>query len=105
MKSWITGAALALVLVGTQTEVNAQPQPPQCNTRDSIIEQLGTKYSEKRVALGVTASGGLIEVLASRDGKTWTMIITSPSGMSCLIQAGEGWRNFEFPGTKYGDPT
>ena len=38
----------------------------------------------------MTHYGGLIEVLANR--KTWSIIITSPQGMSCLVAAGEGWR-------------
>ncbi len=28
----------------------------------------------------------------SRDGKTWTIIISTPDGQSCLVAAGEGWR-------------
>jgi hypothetical protein len=36
-----------------------------------------------------------VEVLSTGDGETWSIIITSPKGMSCLVAAGEGWRMFE----------
>jgi hypothetical protein len=43
----------------------------------------------------VTNSGGLVEVLSDGKGGTWTIIVTTPQGMSCLVAAGEGWRNME----------
>ena len=68
---------------------------PYCDTRDSVIKQLSDKYREAPVALGVTHNGSLIEVLSTGDGKTWSIIITSPRGRSCLVAAGEGWREIE----------
>lgn len=63
-----------------------------CNTRDAVLERLATKYQEFPVAGGVTNSGGLVEVFTTPDGRTWSIIVTLPNGMSCLIAAGEGWR-------------
>ena len=34
-------------------------------------------------------------MLSTGEGKTWSIIITSPQGMSCLVAAGEGWRMME----------
>ena len=65
---------------------------PQCNTRDVVHDLLAKKYSETVVAIGVANNGGLVEVLATGDGATWSIIITTPQGMSCLVAAGEGWR-------------
>ncbi|MFQ5776195.1 MAG: hypothetical protein ACE5GS_16880 [Kiloniellaceae bacterium] len=45
--------------------------------------------------MGVTAEGSLVEVLADATGGTWTIIVTSPEGVSCLILSGEGWRRLE----------
>ncbi len=36
-----------------------------------------------------------MEVLSTGDGDTWSIIITTPKGMSCLVAAGEGWRVIE----------
>jgi hypothetical protein len=40
----------------------------------------------------VTATGSLLEVLASPSG-TWTIIVTIPNGPTCLVSSGEGWRS------------
>ena len=79
-------AGLALVSTGAAT---AQPQ---CDQRDSVLQVLAQKYKETPVALGVTHNGGLVEVLTTGTGNTWSIIVTTPQGMSCLVAAGEGWK-------------
>ncbi len=34
----------------------------------------------------------LVELLTAKDGITWTIILTSPKGISCLIASGDGWQ-------------
>ena len=68
---------------------------PQCNERDNVLALLAKKYQETPVAGGVTNTGGLVEVLTDTKGGTWTIIVTTPQGMSCLVAAGEGWRKLE----------
>jgi hypothetical protein len=62
-----------------------------CAARDGLLSQLEKKYGEVPVAIGV-ADGRLVELLTAKDGMTWTIILTSPKGVSCLIASGEGWR-------------
>jgi len=81
--------ALGAVLTLFATTAAAQPQ---CDQRDSVIELLSQKYKEAPIALGVTHNGGLVEVLTTGNGNTWSIIVTTPQGMSCLVAAGEGWR-------------
>lgn len=87
-KSLFLGAALAIY----STAAFAQTQ---CNDRDSVIALLASKYKEQPVALGVTNTGGLVEVLSTDKGDTWTIIVTTPQGLSCLVAAGEGWHAIE----------
>ena len=68
---------------------------PQCNERDNVLELLAKKYKETPIAAGVTNTGGLVEVLTDIKSGTWTIIVTTPQGMSCLVAAGEGWRSME----------
>jgi hypothetical protein len=68
---------------------------PQCDTRDKVLSLLAEKYKEAPVALGVTNNGGLVEVLSTDEGTTWSIIVTAPDGKSCLVAAGEGWRALE----------
>lgn len=63
---------------------------PQCNKRDNVLELLAKKYKETPVAIGVTNTGGLVELLTAKNG-SWTIILTTPRGMSCLAATGEGW--------------
>lgn len=66
-----------------------------CGDRDDILSQLGTKYKEAPAAVGISNNGGLIEVLTSTDGSTWTIILSMPNGKSCLLAAGEEWHAVE----------
>ena len=40
--------------------------------------------------MGLAANGSVLEVLASKDG-TWTILITSPNGTSCVVAVGDSW--------------
>ena len=64
-----------------------------CSQRDDVLAQLGTKYKEAPSAVGIANNGGLIEVLTSDDGSTWTIIVSMPNGTSCLLAAGEDWQS------------
>jgi hypothetical protein len=87
--------ALALLAVGGlprgSSPAFAQGAPTICRARDNLLTQLEQNYGEVPVAIGV-ADGALIELLTAKDGMTWTIILTSPKGMSCLIASGDGWR-------------
>ncbi|MFQ6017544.1 MAG: hypothetical protein ACE5KF_05055 [Kiloniellaceae bacterium] len=83
--------AAALILVPT----GAMAQVQQCDQRENVIGHLAKKYHEAPVAIGVTSTGGLVEVLSTGNGDTWTIIVSKPDGLSCLVAAGEGWRTIK----------
>jgi len=83
---------LSLGLMFLSSAAQAQPQ---CDKRDKVLGLLAEKYKEAPVALGVTNNGGLVEVLSTNEGTTWSIIVTAPDGKSCLVAAGEGWRALE----------
>jgi hypothetical protein len=87
-KTLALSAGLALV-------ADAAAAQPQCNDRKQVLDLLAQKYKEAPVASGVTNNGGLVEVLTDTKGGTWTIIVTTPQGVSCLVAAGEGWRKME----------
>ncbi len=70
---------------------NATAQVP-CYQRDKIVSLLAAKFKEVPVAIWVNNKGRLVEVLSSEHGDTWTIILTTPEGLSCVVTAGEGWR-------------
>ena len=91
----IAGLAIALVAVGsipvTPTPALGQGPPRACHPRDHLLAVLEEKYGEIPIGFGVT-NGQLIELPTSDDGISWTIIQTSPNGISCMITSGEGWR-------------
>ena len=99
---WIVAPALtaAAILSAPDTTARAQTQAPfqgqQCDQRARVLGHLAQKYKEAPVAIGVTTSGGMVEVLTTGDGGTWTIILSNPNGTSCLVAAGEGWRALQF---------
>ena len=64
-----------------------------CGQRNTVLDYLSAKYSEKPVAMGIAANGGLIEVLTSKEGSTFTIIVTMPQGETCMVAAGESWES------------
>jgi hypothetical protein len=85
---------LALVPASTLGSFEASAQTV-CKPRTDVVGHLAKNYGEAPVAIGVTNKGGLVEVLATGDGNTWTIIVSMPNGTSCMVAAGEGWRSME----------
>ena len=71
---------------------NAQAIPQMCDDRAEVLSALDGNFSEKPVSLGLSLDGRVVEVLKSPGG-TWTIIMTAPNGVSCLLIAGKYWHN------------
>ncbi len=95
---------LALVPVLTLGSFEAAAQQA-CSPRTDVLGHLAKKYGEAPVAIGVTNKGGLIEVLTTGDGNTWTIIVSMPNGRSCMVAAGEGWRTMVHDNSKFAPAT
>ena len=96
--SWILAASFAAAALLGPVGAHAQTksQTLLCDQRASIIGHMAEKYREAPVAIGVTSTGSIVEVLTTGDGTTWTIIVSNPNGTSCLIAAGESWRALRF---------
>ena len=81
-----------LVTVAVFLVSSAAMAQVQCGQRDKIVDWLAVEYKEAPIASGVSGKESLIEVLSTHDGDTWTLIVTSPDGDSCVIASGQGWR-------------
>ena len=71
------------------------PAPAQavaCGPRDSIVRNLEAKYQETRVWYGVIGPRK-IELFSAADGGSWTLIVSDPNGLSCVLLSGVGWRD------------
>jgi hypothetical protein len=63
-----------------------------CGERDEIIANLDREYGERLVAHGIVDQQNVLERFESRDGTTWTLLLTGTDGWSCPIAAGEAWQ-------------
>jgi hypothetical protein len=89
MRSIVSIATLAAVALGSAAAV-AQ-NAPQCGVRSGVVAGLENRYSEKPIAAGLDNNGALVEVLSAPEGDTWTILISMPNGVSCVVAAGENW--------------
>ncbi len=87
--SLFAGLVLSVV-AGSNFAEAAQPNH-SCTDRASALTHLAKKYSETPVAIGLANNGGVIEVLTDAAGSTWSIIITMPDGMACIVASGEHW--------------
>jgi lipase chaperone LimK len=62
-----------------------------CGAHRDVLEQLKRAYSETPASMGLASNGTIIEVLVSSSG-TWTIVMTQPNGIACLMAVGEGWQ-------------
>lgn len=64
-----------------------------CGERDDIVKQLESKYGETRQSLGLQQGRGVVEIYASEETGSWTILVTDPRGRSCLLAAGEAFES------------
>ena len=84
----LIAGSLLLGAAAMPTDVDAQTV---CGKRDDIIKQLKVKYGETRRTVGVQQGRGVVEMYASSETGSWTILVTDPRGMTCLMAAGEAF--------------
>lgn len=83
---------LGAILLTTQA---LRGQDAGCAQRGVIVERLEQLYGESRQAVGLAGTQGLVEVFASLETGTWTILVTAPSGVACLVAAGDHFERLE----------
>ena len=76
-----------LVLAATQT----QAQGRNCGPHDAVVAHLAERYAETRRMIGLSSNNTIIEVYAA-DGGSWTILVTTAGGASCIAAAGENFQ-------------
>ena len=84
------GSLAGALLFAAGTSASAQGA---CGNRADFVTQLGNRYAEAPIALCLTGNGDLVQVFAAANGATWTITVTRPDGLSCMITEGESWEN------------
>jgi hypothetical protein len=82
--------ALLLIAAVYPALISSASAQVQCGPREQIVKTLGETFKEAPIGMGITQPGQVVEIFASSSG-SWTMVVTTPNGTSCLIAAGENW--------------
>jgi len=79
-----------------------------CAQRDIVVQRLKAMYSEELTAGGIqstTTTQNYVEVWSSRDTGTFTVILTTPYGLSCVVASGTDWQNVDLKPDLEGTPS
>jgi hypothetical protein len=83
--------ALSLGLAGMLAAAQIAHGAPQCDTREAVIALLAERYGETRRAVGIAGQAAVMELYAADATGTWSITMTLPDGMMCLMASGSGY--------------
>ena len=66
-----------------------------CGPRKDVLTKLAGSLHQQPSSVALTSNGQLLEVLKSDTDLVWTILITSPQGLSCVIATGDGWQTMK----------
>ncbi len=81
-------AGLAILML---TATSSFAQGRNCAPREVVVERLAEKYGESRQSIGLGGQGMVMETFASAESGTWTITVTMPNGMTCLMASGQSY--------------
>lgn len=91
MKTTLTCAALACAFTIAAAS-GASAQGGLCGQRDQIVSQLKSVHGESRQAVGLQQNSRVMETYANPETGSWTIIVSMPTGVACLVAAGEAFQ-------------
>lgn len=89
----IACVAAAAALIAAPAYAQSAGPGPACVKRADLIKHLEARYHEAPSAVGIADNGALLEVFSSKSGETWTVTVTMPNGISCMVASGQQWQD------------
>jgi len=86
----LAAISLLVTLIPTAAIPTAASAVGPCASRSESIAILKDNLGEIKAGHGLSNRGHLVEVFVSPAGN-WTILLSRPDGLSCIIDAGEGW--------------
>ena len=99
--AFLVRASIALALSGRDAQCQGR-RPPACAERTKVIQKLEERFGETLRSLGLHQGDGVVEIYSSETTGTWTILMTRPDGISCLLAAGQLWEQDVKPISKPG---
>ena len=91
MNKTLLNMTIGLGFLALASHQVAAEQTRNCAPRAAVVDRLATGYGETRQSIGLGSQGSVMEVFASEDTGTWTITVTLPSGMTCLVASGQSF--------------
>ncbi|WIY26230.1 hypothetical protein QPJ95_04705 [Parasedimentitalea psychrophila] len=82
---------MSLGFIALAPQQASAEQNRNCAPREAVVERLASTYGESRQSIGLGERGMVIETFASADTGTWTITVTTPNGLTCLVASGQSW--------------
>lgn len=102
LKTFLAATIAAVGLSMAHAPPADAQQVNRCANHDKLAKQLGDGYKEKLKAIGVVGKKAIVEVFVADSG-SFTILVTRPNGLSCVLAAGHSWDNV--PAMLAGDAT
>lgn len=93
MYSRVFASALAIGLIAAPASDAAAEI--RCAAHELVSDALAQQYGEVRKGLGLQGETSLLELWASDDTGTWTILLTRPDGTTCILASGIHWQRIE----------
>lgn len=77
---------------------------PQCDSRDTVTTLLAERYGETRRAVGIAGQSAVMELYASDATGSWSITMTLPDGVMCLVASGSNYEAVADELPAKGDP-
>jgi hypothetical protein len=95
---WLGSSAVVVIAVLAGSIASARAEGPRiCGDRHQILEQLKQEHQEQVNGLGLSADGGVLELLVSPEGG-WTILVTYPERPTCVVAVGKAWQPLQVAG-------
>lgn len=91
MKLLVAMSLLGIILLPTL----GRAAPSQCAAHDAVASQLAKEFGEQTRSMGLGQDNTVMELYASAQTGTWTLTVTLPTGVTCLVAAGSNFETVE----------
>ncbi len=91
-KRIVTAAALIFGMAALAPPLSTSVEASAvCAPRETVIEQLSSKFGEIKIGSGLQGQKAIYEVWTSEMTGSWTILLTQPNGVTCIMATGEIW--------------
>ena len=67
--------------------------PPMCLERSQLTEALQEAYHESPRGAGLQSPYQMLEIWSSPETGSFTVLVTRPDGISCVVASGNYWQD------------